>query len=64
MMEDDLCLSDIRGRSDLVFRDAALGCCSDSDELDAMDEQLENTGESVGRGSCMRYVVVMVEGCG
>jgi hypothetical protein len=53
-MEEDLCLSDIRGRSDLDFRDTGLGCCSDSEELDAIEEELEDTGDRLRRGSDVR----------
>ena len=65
MIDEDRCLSDILGRSALVFRDGGLvGCCSDSEELEATEDELEMVGERLGRVSWSRCVVPMDRGSG
>lgn len=54
MMDDERCRSDILGRSALDLRDDGLGYCSDSEELEAVDEELDMVGERDGRGSRSR----------
>jgi hypothetical protein len=57
MIEDDLCLSPILGRSDLERREVGLeeecrgSACSDSDELEAIDEELDIVGDMLGRST-------------
>ena len=51
MIEADLCLSPILGLSALDLREDGLGAvgCSDSEELDAIEEELDMEGDIVGR---------------
>jgi hypothetical protein len=55
MIEDDLCLSPILGRSDPERREIGLeeeclgSACSDSEELEAIDEELDMVGDMLGR---------------
>lgn len=54
MIEFDLCRSAILGRSALERRDVGReectgGGCSDSDELEAIDDELDIVGEMLGR---------------
>lgn len=53
MIEDDRCLSLNLGRSTRDFRDTGRDVvpCSDSEELEAMDELLEAVGDRLGRVS-------------
>lgn len=51
MIDDDLCLSLIRGLSTLDFRDTGLDdvvYCSDSEELELEEELLEAVGDKLG----------------
>lgn len=59
MMEDDLCLSLILGRSALDFREIGLEdvCCSDSEPLDAVEEALEVVGDRLGRSRVLYDVL-------
>lgn len=57
MIDEDLCLSLILGRSVLDFRDTGretVGFCSDSEELDAIEELLDVVGDRLGRVSWSR----------
>lgn len=63
-MDDDLCLSPIRGLSALERLDAGLevcacGGCSDSEELEAMDEALDAGADMLGRLSNESIIVLV-----
>ena len=60
-MDEDRCLSPIRGLSALERRDEGLeGGCSDSEELEATDEELDMVGDRVGR-TCEEHMFALVE---
>lgn len=48
-MEEDLWRSAILGRSDLDLREPGLGNRSESEPLEAVEEELEAAGERLGR---------------
>lgn len=49
MMEEDRCRSDILGRSARDLREPGLVTCSDSEPLDAVEEELDTVGDKLGR---------------
>ena len=65
-MDDDLFLSPIRGLSSLDRRDVGreFGGCSDSEELDDIDEALDIVGDRLGRTSSSKFVVSIDIGSG
>jgi hypothetical protein len=57
---EDLCVSDVLGLPALNFREGGLwNCCSDSEELEAMKEELDIVGNMLRRMSWLRVVEVM-----
>lgn len=65
MMVAELCLSPMRGLSTLERRDDGLACegCSDSEPLEALDDELDMVGDKLGRLS-NEYMSVVVWGSG
>jgi len=69
-MDDDLCLSPMRGLSVLERRDDGLDArtcegCSDSEELEAMEEELDIAGDMLWRMSeASPFVASMEMGSG
>jgi len=59
-MEDERCRSAILGLSALDFRDTGLRCGSDSELLEAIEEELEDVGDKLGRTVWSRKDVTMV----
>jgi hypothetical protein len=66
IIEDDLCLSPIRGLSDLERREDGLEECrcegwSESEELEAAEDEADIVGETLRRTSENPWFVVVTE---
>jgi hypothetical protein len=64
MMDDDRCLSAIRGRSARDLRAAGRVAWSDSEPLEADEEELDTVGDKLGRLTVSRTDVSIAVGSG